>query len=55
MTFEEWNVQFTDDMDLNEFIPEYGMTLKEFRLKIYNSERSEGMSKEKFIEKVNQW
>lgn len=55
LTFEEWNKQFIDDMDLKEFIPEYGMTLKEFRMKIYNSERDEGMLKEEFVEKVNQW
>ncbi len=39
-TFEEWNKQFEDNIDLNEYIPEYGMTLKEFRTGIYKSEIS---------------
>lgn len=55
LSFEEWNEQFEDNLNMDDMIPEYGMTLKEFRLKIYNSERQEGMSKEEFLNKVNSW
>ncbi len=55
LSFSEWNKQFDDNRDLDTFLPEYGMTLKDFRFKIYNSERQEGLSKEEFINKVNSW
>ncbi|NOX47885.1 MAG: hypothetical protein GXO89_12995 [Chlorobi bacterium] len=42
MTFNEWNNQFRDDCDLDDCIPEYGMTLHDFRLKTYNPERGIG-------------
>ncbi len=51
LSFSEWNKQF-DDQDLDAFLPEYGMRLRDFRLKIYNSEKQEGMSKEEFFRKV---
>ncbi len=54
LSFSDWNKQFDDDMDLDSFT-EYGMTVRDFRLKIYNSERQQGMSKEEFINKVNSW
>lgn len=55
LTFSEWNKQFDDNRDLNTFLPEYGMKLRDFRFKIYNSEKQEGLSKEEFINKVNSW
>ncbi len=55
LSFSEWNKQFDDELNLNDFIPEYGMTLLDFRLKIYNSERQQGISKEAFINEVNNW
>ena len=55
LTFEEWNKQFEDKDNLDDYIPEYGMKLRDFRLKIYNSEREEGMSKQEFVNKVNSW
>jgi len=48
MSFEEWNKQFDDDRDLQENIPEHGMTLGEFRRKIYEAERSEYLTEEEF-------
>ncbi len=39
-SFEDWNKQFEDDFKLDDFIPEYGMTLREFRMGIYNAEIS---------------
>jgi thymidylate synthase len=31
ISFEEWNEQFIDNRNLDDFIPEYGITLREFR------------------------
>lgn len=53
LSFEEWNKQFETDYKLDDYLPEYGMTVKEYRLKIYNSEKGNGMSKEQFFEKLN--
>ena len=55
LTFEEWNKQFENKDDLDEYIPDYGMKLRDFRLKIYNSEREQGMTKKEFVNKVNSW
>ena len=55
MSFEQWNKQFDDNYNLDSFIPEYGMKLLEFRLKIYNSEKEVGMTKQEFANKVNNW
>ncbi len=41
MSFEEWNKQFGDEQDLDTYIPEYDMTLREFRQMIYERERDE--------------
>ncbi len=53
LTFSEWNEQFDNGYNLTDFIPEYGMTVLDYRLKIYNSEREAGMSKDEFINKLN--
>ncbi len=55
LTFEEWNEQFTDEGNLEEFIPEYGMTLREFRMGIYESERSGGITYEELGESIKKW
>ena len=52
ISFEEWNEQFTDDKNLDDFIAEYGMTLREFRKGIYEAEMSEGMSLNEFQQKL---
>ncbi len=53
LTFEKWNEQFEDEYKLDDFIHDYDMTVREFRLKIYNSERGKGMSKQDFFKKIN--
>jgi len=55
INYAEWNKQFDDKLNLDEYIEELGMTLQEFRLMIYNSEREKGMSKKEFLNKVNNW
>jgi len=37
ISFNEWNKQFTDNGNLDDFIPEYGTTLGEFRKAIYEA------------------
>lgn len=54
MSFSDWNKQF-DEVDLNEYVEDYGMTIREFRKRIYDSERESGMSKSDFVTKVNSW
>ena len=53
LTFKEWNKQFGDEYKLDDFSDQYGMTVGEFRLQIYNSEKSEGMSKKDFFQKLD--
>ena len=57
ISFEEWNEQFTDNQNLNEFIPEYGTTLKEFRKGIYEAELDEegDMTFEELKESIKTW
>ena len=56
ISFEEWNKQFTNNKNLDEFIPEYGTTLQEFRQKIYETEIDEDeISFEELIEDIKQW
>ena len=56
-TFEEWNEQFTDSRDLNEHMPEYGMTLREFRMGIYEAEMdTEGdMTVDELLDDIDKW
>jgi len=55
--FEEWNKQFTDNIDLETFIPEHGTTLREFRKMIYDAEMSEDseMSFDELLEDIKTW
>jgi len=56
MSFEEWNKQFEDDLDLDDYIEEYEMTLREFRMSIYEAETSaDFLTTEEFREKIQQW
>ena len=49
ISFKEWNNLFMKEQDLNEFIPEYNMTLGEYRKKIYNIEISNDFPINQFI------
>ncbi|HFA47831.1 MAG TPA: hypothetical protein ENJ95_02295 [Bacteroidetes bacterium] len=53
LSFEEWNKQFDDDQSLDDYVPEHGMTLGEFRRKIYDAERSEYLTHEEFMNQLN--
>lgn len=52
ISFEEWNNLFMEERDLNKFIPEYNMTLGEYRKKIYITEQGKDYSINQFIEKL---
>lgn len=53
LSFEEWNSLFMTERDLNEFIPEYDMTLGEYRMKIYKAEKGKDYSINQFLEKLD--
>ncbi|MBK9014574.1 MAG: hypothetical protein IPM82_11110 [Saprospiraceae bacterium] len=54
-TFEEWNLQFEDDENTNleEYLPEHGMSLRQFRQLIWEGEQSEAMTFEAFWQTSN--
>ncbi len=55
LSFEEWNKQFTDKTDLDIWLPEYRMTMREFRTKIYESERSDIITYEELGQVIESW
>lgn len=55
ITFEKWNMQFTDNKDLNDYLPEYEMTLGDFRRQIYDAEYGKTMTLNEFENRVKQW
>ena len=57
LSFKEWNKQFDDkNRDLDEYLPDYGMTLRKFRIKMYNAETSgKGISKGNFFDELDKW
>jgi len=55
ISFNEWNKQFVGKQNLDDFIPEYGMTVGEFRRQIYNAEFGETMSLNEFKNKISKW
>ena len=57
LAFEAWNKQFDDnESNLDKYIPEYGMTLREFRIQMYSSENSgKGISKGNFFDELDKW
>lgn len=55
LSFEEWNEYFMENRDLKEYIPEYDMTLGEYRKKIYEAEVSESFPVENFFKKLESY
>ncbi len=55
MTFEEWSRQFTDERDAEDFLPEYNMTLQEFRRTIYEAEKSGSLTYEELGASIEAW
>lgn len=55
MDFEQWMNQFDDKDKWDEVIPEHGMTLREFRKRIWEAEQSEELTYEEYLEKTKHW
>ena len=55
LSFEEWNKQFNDNLDLDDFIPEYNTTLRKFRKEIYEAEIGAEMTMEEFKLSLQTW
>lgn len=53
-SFEEWNAQF-DDQNLAQFLPEYQMTLGDFRLQIWEAENTESMTFDQLKTEMQVW
>ncbi len=55
--FEDWNRQFEDDENTNpdEFLPEHGITLRQFRQLIWEGEQGEAMTFDAFLEDQEFW
>ncbi len=55
LSFEEWNELFMEQKDLQSFIPEYNMTLREYRKKIFEAEKSKSYPIEQFLKKLESY
>lgn len=55
LSFEEWNELFMEKRNLNDYIPEYDMSLKDYRMKIYNTERGESYPINQFFKKLESY
>ena len=55
LNFEEWNKQFEEEKNLDDYIPEYEMKLRDFRMNIYSAEKGNNLSKKEFMDKINNW
>ncbi len=55
ISFEEWNKQFADNQNLDDFVSEYGSTLREFRQTIYKAEKGGEMSIREFKQSLKSW
>jgi hypothetical protein len=56
-SFEEWSLQFEDDEDTNldEFLPEHGMTLLQLRRTIWEGEQGKEMTYSEFLADQQTW
>ncbi|OQX78820.1 MAG: hypothetical protein B6D61_04675 [Bacteroidetes bacterium 4484_249] len=56
-TFEQWNeyLQTVEEVDLDEFLPEWGMTNFELRKFIFDAEKSDTISEDKFYKEIKTW
>lgn len=55
ISFEQWNKQFNDNRDLGEILPDLGISLGDYRKKIYDAEMSEDMTINEFKKSLNSW
>ena len=55
LSFEEWNKLFMQEKDLDEYIPEYDMTLHDYRMKLYNAEKGKSYPINQFFKKLESY
>jgi len=55
LSFNEWNKLFMQEKDLNEYIPEYEMTLRDYRMKLFNAEKGESYPINQFFKKLESY
>ena len=55
LSFEEWNKLFMQEKDLNEYIPEYEMSLREYRMKLFNAEQGKSYPINQFFKKMESY
>ena len=55
LTFEEWNELFMQEKNLDDYIPEYEMSLREYRMKIFNAEKGKSYPINQFLKKLENY
>ncbi len=55
LSFNEWNKLFMQEKDLNEYIPEYEMTLRDYRMKLFNAEKGKSYPINQFFKKLESY
>jgi len=55
LTFEEWNELFMQEKNLDEYIPEYEMSLREYRMKIFKAEQAKSYPINQFLKKLEKY
>ena len=55
LSFEEWNELFMQEKDLDEYIPEYDMTLHDYRMKLYRAEQGKSYPINQFKKKLESY
>jgi len=55
LSFEEWNKLFMKEQNLDEYIPEYEMSLREYRMKLFNAEKGASYPINQFLEKLENY
>lgn len=55
MSFSEWNAQFEETgIALDDYLPAYGMTLRAYRMEIFEAEKEEGIAVDDFLASLRQ-
>lgn len=55
LTFEEWNELFMQEKNLDDYIPEYEMSLREYRMKIFKAEQGKSYPINQFFKKLENY
>ena len=56
LSFEQWNEQFEGEQDLSEHLPDFDMTIGDFRKKIWRAETEDSfMTLAEFTDELKTW